>query len=146
MKMLVFLKDPKTKPIISKLNPKMCLTCWQIFTDREKHDHQQSGGPGPNPLKHKITGTFQSMVQAQQVSILNLSRQWKKTQGVAGSPEETVERFELCKSLLDCQMQVENLQPATPKAPAAIINQESSASTALLAGNKRPRPALKELD
>ena len=58
MKMLVFLKDPKTKPIIAKLNPKMCLTCWKIFTDREKQDHPQSGGSGPNPLKHKITGTF----------------------------------------------------------------------------------------
>ena len=59
MNMLVFLKDPKTKPIISKLNPKMCLTCWQIFSDREKKDHPQSGaGSGPDFVKHKITGTF----------------------------------------------------------------------------------------
>ena len=58
MDMLVFLKEAKTKPLIPKLNPKMCLTCWQVFTDKEKMDHPQSGGPGPNPVKHKITGTF----------------------------------------------------------------------------------------
>ena len=61
MNLLIFLKDPKDKPIISKLNPKMCLTCWQIFSDREKHEHVQIGSGGPNPIKHKITGTFQSM-------------------------------------------------------------------------------------
>ena len=64
MDLLVFLKEAKTKPIVAKLNPKMCLTCWQIFSDREKVDHPQSGGAGPNAVKHKITGTFQSMVQA----------------------------------------------------------------------------------
>lgn len=58
MSLLIFLKEPKDKPIVSKLNPKMCLTCWQIFSDREKLEHQQSGGPGPNAIKHKITGTF----------------------------------------------------------------------------------------
>ena len=36
MDLLVWLKDPKSKPILAKLNPKMCLTCWMIFTDREK--------------------------------------------------------------------------------------------------------------
>ena len=63
MDLLVFLKDPKTKPIISKLNPKMCLTCWTIFTDREKLDHPQKAA-NPSQVSHKITGTFQSMVQA----------------------------------------------------------------------------------
>ena len=101
MKLLVFLKEPKSQPIIAKLNPKMCLTCWQIFTDREKLAHPQSGGPAPSPtaVKHKITGTFQSMAQAQKESILGLSRQWKKSRGVAGSQEEFIEKLELSLTL-----------------------------------------------
>ena len=39
LKLLLFLKDPKSIPIIAKLNPKMCITCWQIFTDKEKDQH-----------------------------------------------------------------------------------------------------------
>ena len=58
MELLVSLKEAKTKPIIEKLNPKMCLTCWQIFSDHEKNDHPQSGGADLNAVKHKITGTF----------------------------------------------------------------------------------------
>ena len=101
MELLVFLKDPRTKPIISKLNPKMCLTCWQIFSDREKADHLQSGGPGPSEIKHKITGTFQSMQAAKKESILGLSRQWQKTKGVIGSQDEIVQLLTLSKSLAD---------------------------------------------
>ena len=61
MSLLTFLKDPKKRAIISLMNPKMCLTCWLIFSDEEKNEHKMSGGPGPNPIKHKITGTFHSM-------------------------------------------------------------------------------------
>jgi hypothetical protein len=101
MELLVFLKEAKTKPIIEKLNPKMCLTCWQIFSDQEKNDHPQSGGVDSNSVKHKITGTFQKMVQASKESILGLSRQWKKTSGQPGSEEELVTKFTLCKTLAD---------------------------------------------
>ena len=79
IEMLVYLKEPVRKPIIEKLNPKMCLTCWHIFTDREKTEHPQGGGPGPNPPKHKITGTFKSMAPADKSTFLGLSRHWNKT-------------------------------------------------------------------
>ena len=89
MDLLVFLKDPKSKPIITKLNPKMCLTCWQIFTDQEKASHLQSD-PSQPLVKHKITGTFASMKAAEKDSILALSRQWKKTQGKVSDSDERV--------------------------------------------------------
>ena len=59
----------------------------------------QSGGQGPNPLKHKITGTFGNMARAQQDSILGLSRTWKKTQGVSGAADELVYKLALSMSL-----------------------------------------------
>ena len=119
LQLLTFLKDPKSKPIVSKFNPKMCLTCWVIFTDKEKNDHLQSGGSGPNPHKHKITGTFQSMAQAEKKTILGLSRTWNKTDGEADSAGEKITKLALSQTLIDL------LYPTTaraqPSSPRAVV-------------------------
>ena len=101
VKQLQFLKDPKSKPIIARLNPKMCLTCWLVFTDKEKHEHPQVLPPNSSAVKHKITGTFQSMVAASKESIVGLSRNYKKTQGVSGSSQEQITPLSICPTLLN---------------------------------------------
>ena len=35
MKILGFLKEPEGMPAITKMNPKICLTCWTVFTDAD---------------------------------------------------------------------------------------------------------------
>ena len=39
MKILAFLKEPEGFPIITKMNPKICLTCWVVYTDADARLH-----------------------------------------------------------------------------------------------------------
>ena len=39
MKILHFLKEPECQPIITKMNPKICLTCWVVYTDADARHH-----------------------------------------------------------------------------------------------------------
>ena len=54
MKILQFLKEPEGQPVITKMNPKICLTCWVVYTDADARHH-------PSTQNHTSTGTFTTM-------------------------------------------------------------------------------------
>jgi hypothetical protein len=86
VKLLEYLKDPKAHLQAAKLEPRMCLSCWVIFSstqEAEQHPHQMSGAvsAGSNlkrPEKHKITGTFSTMVVANERSLFDLAKAYGK--------------------------------------------------------------------
>ena len=92
MQVLGFLKDPEGDISITKSNPKICLTCWVIFTDADAKHHTQSGG-------HVTTGTFASMQKASDQMVVSLCKAKDRFSKDERSDKMHVQLFEFSKAL-----------------------------------------------
>jgi hypothetical protein len=67
LKYLKFSKDI----VLQTLCPKLCLSCWTIFTRETELYHSDSS-------KHRYTNEFNRMVEADQRAVINIAKQNKR--------------------------------------------------------------------